>query len=140
MPLQMWFRSRYVIKLIGLVIDWADRIVDLSPWTALEYCTGVQDVDETWICHAPESCGCQWNATYELQVLPVRGCQAMGSEARAALYAPSTLAPFVSLPQTFGGSTGYYSPITSDGTPTWVETAVKGCKKNKISKLRLKVY
>jgi hypothetical protein len=53
----------------------------------------------------------------------------MGSDALVALYAPSQLAPYVSLPSKAGGSTGYYSPtVNSDGTSSWVETAVAGCK------------
>ena len=51
----------------------------------------------------------------------------MGNEARVALYAPSTLAPYVSLPSTYGGSTGYYSPTTISGTSTWLSTALDGC-------------
>lgn len=59
-------------------------------------------------------------------VLEPRGCKAMGSEALVALYAPEKLAPYVSLPSTAGGSTGYYSPTVSDGSSTWVETAIPG--------------
>jgi len=98
----------------------------LSPWTALEYCADLPDIADTWVCHAPESCGCEWNATYDLLVLQPIGCQAMGSNARVALYAPSTLAPYVSLPSTVGGSTGYYSPTIVSGTSTWLSTAVAG--------------
>lgn len=97
-----------------------------SPWTALEYCTDIQDIADTWVCHAPESCGCEWNSTYDLLVLQPIGCKEMGSNARVALYAPSTLAPYVSLPSTIGGSTGYYSPTVISGTSTWVSTAVAG--------------
>ncbi|KAK5169475.1 uncharacterized protein LTR77_005451 [Saxophila tyrrhenica] len=50
----------------------------------------------------------------------------MGKEARVALYAPSALAPYVSLPSTFGGTTLYYSGTTVSGTSTWVSTALKG--------------
>ncbi|KAK5133567.1 hypothetical protein LTR08_007606 [Meristemomyces frigidus] len=98
----------------------------LSPWTALELCLDVPGVTDTYICHSPESCGCEWNATYDLLVLQVRGCKEMGDDARIALYAPTTLAPYVSLPSTIGGSTGYYSPTTVNGTSTWVSTAVAG--------------
>ena len=52
----------------------------------------------------------------------------MGSNARVAIYAPSTLAPYVSLPSTIGGSTGYYSGTIISGTSTWVSTAIAGCK------------
>lgn len=45
-----------------------------------------------------------------------------------AIYAPSTLAPYVSLPSKVGGSTGYYSPTVVSGTSTWVETAIAGCE------------
>ncbi|KAI5358030.1 hypothetical protein Slin15195_G063600 [Septoria linicola] len=38
----------------------------------------------------------------------------MGSDAYVALYAPLTLAPYVSLPSSIGGSTGYSSPTVSD--------------------------
>lgn len=51
----------------------------------------------------------------------------MGSDALVAIYAPQQLAPYVSLPSTVGGSTGYYSPTVSSGTSTWAETAVPGC-------------
>ena len=98
----------------------------LSPWTALEYCED-WSVDDIWVCHAPESCGCEWNATDSLLILPPRGCKEMGSDARVALYAPSTLAPYVSLPFTVGGSTGYYSTTNISGTVTWISTAVSGC-------------
>ena len=52
----------------------------------------------------------------------------MGSDARVALYASQSLAPWVSLPQTPGGATHYYSTYTTDGTLTWVSTAILGCK------------
>ena len=100
----------------------------LSPWTALEYCSDLEGVNNTWSCHAPESCGCDWNATESLLVLAPRGCKAMGKDARVALYAPSALAPFVSLPATVGGSTGYYSPTIISNTSSWVSTAISGCK------------
>lgn len=105
-----------------------DFPTDKSPWTALEYCDA-DGVDDTWVCHSPESCGCSWNhGTWGLLELPLRGCAAMGSEARAALYAPASLAPWVSLPKEPGGSTGYYSTTTSNGKLTWISTAIKGCK------------
>ncbi|KAF2669978.1 hypothetical protein BT63DRAFT_227079 [Microthyrium microscopicum] len=97
-----------------------------SPWVALEYCNNIQNLDQTWTCHAPESCGCQWNSTYDLLVLQPIGCKEMGSNARVAMYAPSTLAPYVSLPSKYGGSTGYYSPTVVSGASTWVETAIAG--------------
>lgn len=50
----------------------------------------------------------------------------MGSEAYVAISAPISLAPYVSLPSTYGGSTGYYSPTISDGTRSWISTAVPG--------------
>jgi hypothetical protein len=93
----------------------------------MEYCNDVQDLSSTWICHGPESCGCEWNSTKELLVLAPRGCKDMGSDALIALYAPLELAPYVSLPATAGGSTGYYSPTVVDGTSTWVKTAIPGC-------------
>ena len=60
--------------------------------------------------------------------LAPRQCGDMGDEARVALYAPSELAPYVSLPKTLGGSTGYYKGTTIDGDSTWISTAVNGCK------------
>ena len=102
--------------------------VEKSPWTALEFCDGVDGVEDTWVCHTPETCGCEWDYNVDLLELPIRGCAAMGSDARAALYAPSTLAPYLSLPSTAGGSTGYFSPIVTDGTSSWFSTAVDGCK------------
>ena len=100
-----------------------------SPWNALEYCNDMQDLSNTWVCHAPESCGCEWNSSDALQILPSRGCGAMGSEARVGLYAPSTLLPYVSLPSTYGGSTGYYSTTTnSDGEFSVISTAIFGCE------------
>jgi len=106
----------------------ADNLVALSPWTALEICSDVTGVNDTWVCHAPESCNCEWDYTTSMLKLAPRGCSAMGSEARVALYAPTKLAPYVSLPATRGGTTGYYSGITVDGTSSWVETAVSGCE------------
>ncbi|KAK4497634.1 hypothetical protein PRZ48_010287 [Zasmidium cellare] len=99
---------------------------DKSPWTALEYCNDVQDLTNTWICHGPESCGCDWTPSKNMLLLQPRGCRDMGRLALVALYAPSKLAPYISLPETRGGSTGYYSPTISAGTSTWVETAVPG--------------
>lgn len=52
----------------------------------------------------------------------------MGSDARVALYAPSKLAPYVSLPRSIGGSTAYFSTTTVNGSSTWVETAISGCQ------------
>ncbi|KXT08372.1 hypothetical protein AC579_2990 [Pseudocercospora musae] len=97
-----------------------------SPWIALEYCQDVQDLSNTWICHSPDSCGCDWQSSSDLLVLQPRGCKEMGSDALVALYAPDKLAPYVSLPSSIGGSTGYYSPTVSAGSNTWVETAVPG--------------
>lgn len=105
----------------------ADTSSALSPWTALELCDE-GGVNNTWVCHAPESCDCDWNYTTDLLVLEQRGCKAMGSEARVGLYAPSKLAPYVSLPTRRGGSTGYHSGTTINGTSTWIETAIPGCK------------
>ena len=99
-----------------------------SPWTALEYCADLPGVKDTWVCHAPESCGCEWNFSYDLLVLAPRGCKEMGSDARVALYAPQTLTPYVSLPNVAGGPKTYFSPITVSGTLSWFSTAVKGCK------------
>lgn len=99
-----------------------------SPWIGLEYCSDLQDLTDTWVCNAPESCGCEWQGSYALQILPSRACGAMGSEARVALYAPSTLLPYASLPSTAGGSTGYYSTTTdSNGDFSVISTAILGC-------------
>jgi hypothetical protein len=100
----------------------------LSPWTALEICDDVQGVNNTWVCHAPESCGCQWSYSTDMIKLTPRGCKEMGSDARVALYAPSALAPYVSLPSTRDGSTSYYSGTTVNGVSTWIQTAISGCK------------
>lgn len=51
----------------------------------------------------------------------------MGVNARVALFAPTQLAPYVSLPSTFGGSTAYFSTKKINGTMTWEETAIPGC-------------
>ncbi|KAK5681585.1 hypothetical protein LTS10_006118 [Elasticomyces elasticus] len=50
----------------------------------------------------------------------------MGSNARVAYFAPSPLAPYISLPSVYGGSTGYYSGTTINGTSTWERTAKAG--------------
>lgn len=100
-----------------------------SPWIGLEYCTDIPDLTDTWTCLAPESCGCQWQGSYDLQILPSRACGAMGSEARVALFAPSTLLAYVSLPATYGGDPTYYSTTTdSNGDFSVVSTAKVGCK------------
>ena len=52
----------------------------------------------------------------------------MGSDARVALYAPSKLAPYVSLPSSIGGSTGYFSATKVGGSSTWIETVISGCQ------------
>jgi len=52
----------------------------------------------------------------------------MGSDARVALYAPSQLAPYVSLPSSIGGSTGYISTTMVNGTSTWISTVISGCQ------------
>lgn len=83
-------------------------------------------VNNTWTCHSPESCRCQWNATYGLLELTAIGCKEMGNLARVGLYAPSMLVPYVSLPSSIGGSTGYYSATTINGTSSWVSTAISG--------------
>ncbi|KAF7194209.1 hypothetical protein HII31_04446 [Pseudocercospora fuligena] len=91
-----------------------------TPWIGLDYCgTESNDFANTWTCLSPDSCGCEWNGSYALQILPKRSCRAMGSEAKVALYAPSTLLPYVSLPTTVGGSTGYYS-TTTDSAGSWM--------------------
>jgi len=100
-----------------------------SPWAGLEYCNDIQDLTNTWTCLSPESCGCEWNSSigYSLALLPSRGCAAMGSDARVALFAPSTLLAYVSLPPTPGGSTGYYSATTdSAGSYSIISTAIRG--------------
>lgn len=98
--------------------------------STLEYCTDLEDVQDTWFCQGPESCGCNWTLTTELRVVPPRDCKAMGSEAIVALRAPSQLAPHISLPNSAGGSTGYYSPTIRDGTTSWAGTAMSGCEQN----------
>lgn len=81
-----------------------------------------------WTCLAPESCGCEWESSYALQILPSWACGAMGSEARVALYAPSTLLAYVSLPSTVGESTGYYSTTTdSNGDFSVISIVIAGC-------------
>lgn len=100
-----------------------------SPWIGLSFCSDIQDMANTWTCMSPESCGCEWDGSYALQILPSRACAAMGSEARVAISAPSTLLAYVSLPSTAGGSTGYYSTTTdSDGAMSVISTAINGCK------------
>jgi hypothetical protein len=61
-------------------------------------------------------------------VLQPRQCKDMGSDARVALYAPSQLAPYVSLPSSIGGSTGYISTTMVNGTSTWISTVISGCQ------------
>jgi hypothetical protein len=100
---------------------------DKSPWTALEYCDE-DGIDNTWVCHSPESCGCDWKPTWDLLVLPLRGCSAMGKDARVALYAPDALAPWALLPNGTVTTTAYFKTYTTDGTVTWTSTAIKGCK------------
>ncbi|KAF2423743.1 hypothetical protein EJ08DRAFT_440803 [Tothia fuscella] len=99
---------------------------ELSPWTGLEYCE-----NDTWLCHNPESClVCQWNTSQELFSLTPLSCASMGSKALVALYAPSKLAPYVSLPSTYRGQTGYFSPFIQDGTTTWDDRVKVGYKPN----------
>lgn len=52
----------------------------------------------------------------------------MGWEGRVALKGPSKLAPYVSLPKTYDGTTAYFSGIKVNGTSTWIETAIPGCE------------
>jgi hypothetical protein len=52
----------------------------------------------------------------------------MGSDAKVALYAPSTLAPYLSLPTSIGGSTGYISTTKINGTSTWISTVIPRCE------------
>jgi hypothetical protein len=85
-------------------------------------------VNNTWVCHAPESCGCEWSSTTDMLILQPRQCKDMGSDARVALYAPSQLAPYVSLPTSIGGSTGYFSTTKVNGTSTWITTVIPGCQ------------
>jgi hypothetical protein len=105
--------------------------VALSPWVALEYCVDSPGINNTWVCHSPESCGCDWPGNLGAIVLQPRQCKDMGDDARVALYAPSTMAPYVSLPTTYGGSTGYISTTTINGTATWESTVAPGCKYHK---------
>lgn len=101
----------------------------LSPWTALEYCVDQPgQVNDTWVCHSPDSCGCSWESSPEMLILQPRGCKDMGSDAKVALYAPSQLAPYLSLPTSIGGSTGYISTTKINGTSTWISTVIPGCK------------
>lgn len=103
----------------------------LSPWVALEYCAHSKDVFDTWVCHSPESCGCHWAGALGQLLVQPRGCKNMGDDARIALYAPSTLAPYLSLPTTYGGSTGYISTTTINGTATWISTVIPECTTSK---------
>jgi len=114
----------------------ADMKQALSPWVALEYCADVTGVNDTYVCHAPESCGCDWPPSEELLVLAPRGCKEMGDDARVALYAGTALPPYVSLPNTVGGSTGYYSFVTTNGSTTWISTAVANCKRSPVLGMR----
>ncbi|KAF2149675.1 hypothetical protein K461DRAFT_215690, partial [Myriangium duriaei CBS 260.36] len=87
----------------------------------------VSGVNGTWVCHAPESCGCNWPYSVGMLQLVPRGCQEMGDMARVALFAPSVIPPYVSLPSSRGGSTGYYSTTSAaDLSTTWVSTAIDG--------------
>jgi hypothetical protein len=70
-------------------------------------------------------------------ILQPRQCKDMGSDARVALYAPSTLAPYVSLPTSVGGSTGYISTTVMNGTSTWISTVIPGCQSSSICTGRL---
>lgn len=99
----------------------ADLEIALSPWESLQYCN---DIDETWICQGPESCGCEWEDNYNLTNAgtyeATRTCKGMGTSARVALYAPASLVPYVLLPTSKGGSTGYFTPApASDGLTRW---------------------
>jgi hypothetical protein len=99
----------------------------LSPWVALEYCFDLKDTEDVWACLSPESCGCHWTGALGPLVLQPRGCKEMGDDARVGLFAPSTLAPYVSLPTKYGGLTGYISTTTRNGTVTWISTVITGC-------------
>ncbi|KAF2487551.1 hypothetical protein BDY17DRAFT_13404 [Neohortaea acidophila] len=90
---------------------------DASPWVALEYCPSFNGINDTWTCQSPESCGCEWRSTYSLLQVPIRDCQAMGSNARVAIYATNTLPAYLILPQTYGGSTQYFSKGQTGNTP-----------------------
>lgn len=104
------------------------HILAISPWVGLGICNDVEGVTDTWMCFSSESCGCGWNSTWNLFKLPERGCKQMGDDAKVALYAPSTLAPYVSLPSSANGSTGYYKPTTISGSiVTWDSIALRGC-------------
>lgn len=57
----------------------------------------------------------------------------MGHLARVGVYGPTSLLPYVALPSSQGGSTGYFSTVTSDGTVTVSPTTAKsGCKFNHV--------
>lgn len=106
------------------------QIIASSPWVALDYYEDLPGVIDIWVCLSPENCNCDWQPTFGLveRPLPARGCKEMGLQARAALYAPSALAPYASLPASRNGSTGYYSPTMIYGTSSWLSTAVSGCQ------------
>ncbi|KAK4560952.1 hypothetical protein LTR86_004907 [Recurvomyces mirabilis] len=98
-----------------------------SPYTTLVYCSDIpdpntanQNISNTWVCLSPESCGCSWGpSSQSLQVLPPRDCKDMGDKARVALYAPLSLAPWVQLPTSNGGSTGYWRSTMIGGSSSW---------------------
>ena len=107
--------------------DEVDLSAAKSPWTALEYCRGWSNISNTWVCQSPEVCDCDWNPTTDLLALPYQACGVMGSLARVAVYAPETMAPYASLPSSFSGATGYFSPTVVSGAVSW-GTALTDCK------------
>ncbi|KAK5107430.1 hypothetical protein LTR62_001291 [Meristemomyces frigidus] len=114
----------------------------LSPWVGLNFCSDIPDPSNssrnrtnTWVCEAPESCGCKWGPSNpNLFVLPPRDCPAMGDEARVALLGPNALPPWVLLPTSAGGSTGYYRTSPS-GTTTVYVGPVSGYTPNPVQPL-----
>ncbi|KAL9076434.1 MAG: hypothetical protein Q9157_003670 [Trypethelium eluteriae] len=104
-----------------------DYATALSNWVALEYCGAF--APNTWACHAPESCGkycpssVPWNPS--LETLTANGCSDMKSDARVALYAPSTIDHILSLPSSVGGSTGYYPPGSTTVVDGYTPSAIQ---------------
>jgi hypothetical protein len=127
----VWMEYKSVLYTLMSAASLTASKLALSPWVALECCVGSEDVFDTWVCHSPESCGCHWAGALEQLLLQPRGCKDMGDVARIALYAPSTLAPYLSLPKTYGGSTGYISTTTRNGTATWLSTVIPKCTTSK---------
>lgn len=138
MPFQVWVGLKYV-GLYILTLLMAHTRTEKSPWTGLEICSDVVGVSETWICLSPEGYKHQWNASWELQNLTRTLCNDMGDNARVALYAPDPLAPYVSLPSSANGSTGYFKPTTTSGSITWDSIPLSGCTHIDVSLARNRI-